>query len=196
MILGFDPWYMGAVDKDGVFWTGIYIFFTDHKPGVTVFQPGRLGRMANSVSPASTSRWKTRRAFVDAEIGRLALIMDSGGHSDRLPPMSPRLAKRDKDDLVLAPRDEDLATRNGPRPRTASPASRPGAYHRGRCTRRDRALKRLARRLVTSSPAGSADFSRLLLASNKPQGAGDADADVAFAAAFWLPCSFSARPAG
>lgn len=30
------PWYQGALATDDVFWTGIYIFFSDGKPGVTV----------------------------------------------------------------------------------------------------------------------------------------------------------------
>src|SRR5262249_51426573 len=30
------PWFKGARNSDDVFWTGAYIFFSDHKPGVTV----------------------------------------------------------------------------------------------------------------------------------------------------------------
>ncbi|MET1026378.1 MAG: hypothetical protein ABWY00_04360, partial [Dongiaceae bacterium] len=30
------PWYIGAQSTADVFWTGIYIFFTDRKPGLTV----------------------------------------------------------------------------------------------------------------------------------------------------------------
>jgi adenylate cyclase len=29
------PWYRGATAADGLFWTGVYIFFTTQKPGVT-----------------------------------------------------------------------------------------------------------------------------------------------------------------
>lgn len=40
---GYDPrerpWYEGAVRNDGLFWTDIYILFTDRKPGVTAAHP-------------------------------------------------------------------------------------------------------------------------------------------------------------
>jgi len=42
---GYDPrqrpWYEGAVASDGLFWTDIYILFTDRKPGVTAAHPLR-----------------------------------------------------------------------------------------------------------------------------------------------------------
>ncbi len=33
------PWYTGAADARGLFWTDVYIFFTDQKPGVTAAMP-------------------------------------------------------------------------------------------------------------------------------------------------------------
>jgi adenylate cyclase len=33
------PWYVGAVKKQALFWTDIYIFFTDQSPGITVSMP-------------------------------------------------------------------------------------------------------------------------------------------------------------
>jgi class 3 adenylate cyclase len=33
------PWYVGAVKNRGVFWTEVYIFFTDKKPGITAAYP-------------------------------------------------------------------------------------------------------------------------------------------------------------
>lgn len=33
------PWYQGAVKKNGVYWTDVYIFFTDQKPGITASMP-------------------------------------------------------------------------------------------------------------------------------------------------------------
>lgn len=33
------PWYIGAVKNRGVFWTEVYIFFTDKKPGITAAYP-------------------------------------------------------------------------------------------------------------------------------------------------------------
>jgi class 3 adenylate cyclase len=29
------PWYKGAIDSDRLFWTDVYIFFTDQRPGIT-----------------------------------------------------------------------------------------------------------------------------------------------------------------
>ena len=33
------PWYVGAVKEQALFWTEIYIFFTDQSPGITVSMP-------------------------------------------------------------------------------------------------------------------------------------------------------------
>ena len=33
------PWYVGAVKEQALFWTDIYIFFTDQSPGITVSMP-------------------------------------------------------------------------------------------------------------------------------------------------------------
>ena len=33
------PWYIGAVEARGLFWTDVYIFFSDQKPGVTAAMP-------------------------------------------------------------------------------------------------------------------------------------------------------------
>ena len=33
------PWYVGAVREQALFWTDIYIFFTDQSPGITVSMP-------------------------------------------------------------------------------------------------------------------------------------------------------------
>jgi len=35
------PWYVGAVKEGGIFWTDVYIFFTDKKPGITASYPVR-----------------------------------------------------------------------------------------------------------------------------------------------------------
>lgn len=33
------PWYTGAVKANGLYWTDVYIFFTDQKPGITAAMP-------------------------------------------------------------------------------------------------------------------------------------------------------------
>ena len=33
------PWYVGATEARGLFWTDVYIFFTDQQPGVTAAMP-------------------------------------------------------------------------------------------------------------------------------------------------------------
>jgi class 3 adenylate cyclase len=37
------PWYRGAVEKQSLYWSDIYIFFTDQKPGMTISLPIRRG---------------------------------------------------------------------------------------------------------------------------------------------------------
>ena len=85
------PWFTGALDTGDVYWTGIYIFFSDHKPGITVSsrvpEPGGLHRVFGvDVTLDELSRFlavagdRPRRARIDhgqrwprdrgAELGR------------------------------------------------------------------------------------------------------------------------------
>ena len=79
------PWYSGAVSTTGVFWTGVYIFFTDQKPGITAAKALRngkgelLGVIGLDIELTSLS------AFLGSlQIGRSgrAMIIGSGGGRD------------------------------------------------------------------------------------------------------------------
>jgi class 3 adenylate cyclase len=93
------PWYVGAVKAQGIFWTDIYIFFTDQSPGITVSMPlfnqdktlrGVLGvdlKLAElSTFLASLTIGVHGRAFIIDEHGRLIaypetdrMLKDVGG---------------------------------------------------------------------------------------------------------------------
>jgi ABC-type ATPase involved in cell division len=78
------PWYSGAVSTPGVFWTGVYIFFTDQKPGITAakaFRNGKgelLGVIGLDIELTSLSAFlgslqigRSGRAMIIDETGRL-----------------------------------------------------------------------------------------------------------------------------
>jgi class 3 adenylate cyclase len=81
------PWFKGALATDDVFWTGIYVFFTDRKPGVTVSsrvqEPGGIDR----VFGVDVTLDELSRFLSSLEIGKegRALIMDSDGRVIAVP---------------------------------------------------------------------------------------------------------------
>jgi len=81
------PWFQGALGTDDVFWTGIYIFFSDRKPGVTVStrlpEPGG----ANRVFGVDVTLEELSRFLSSLEIGKhgRALIMDDDGRLIAVP---------------------------------------------------------------------------------------------------------------
>ena len=76
------PWYIGAVDTPGVYWTDVYIFFTDRKPGITASKAFRddngelLGVVGVDIELENLSRF-----LGDLQIGRngRAMIIDEAG---------------------------------------------------------------------------------------------------------------------
>ena len=75
------PWYTGAAETDGVFWTGVYIFFTDQKPGLTASTryrgpDGRLHVLGADIMLEDLSHF-----LASLEIGRTgrAIIIDGSG---------------------------------------------------------------------------------------------------------------------
>lgn len=96
------PWYIGAVGTPGVFWTGVYIFFTDQKPGITAAKAFRndkgevLGVIGLDIELTSLS------AFLGSlQIGRSgrAMIIDETGRLVAYPEMS-RMMKQKGGELV------------------------------------------------------------------------------------------------
>ena len=81
------PWFQGAVETGDVFWTGIYIFFSDRKPGVTVStrvpEPGGFDR----VFGVDVTLEELSRFLASLEIGAdgRALIMDDAGQVIAVP---------------------------------------------------------------------------------------------------------------
>ncbi len=92
------PWYLGAAGTQGVFWTGVYIFFTDQMPGITAAKAFRdqngdvAGVVGLDIELASLS------AFLGAlEIGRSgrAMIVDDTGRLVAYPEMGRMLKQKD-----------------------------------------------------------------------------------------------------
>lgn len=81
------PWFKGALETQGVYWTGIYIFFSDHKPGITVSsrvpEPGGTSR----VFGVDVTLDELSRFLSSLEIGKdgRALIMDGEGRVIAVP---------------------------------------------------------------------------------------------------------------
>ena len=81
------PWFKGALEKGDVYWTGIYIFFTDKKPGITVSirvpEEGAFDR----VFGVDVTLEELSKFLSSLEIGNdgRALIMDDDGHVIALP---------------------------------------------------------------------------------------------------------------
>jgi class 3 adenylate cyclase len=81
------PWYQGALQGGEVFWTGIYIFFSDKKPGITVSTrvPGPSG--VDRVFGVDVTLEELSRFLSSLEIGThgRALIMDAEGRLIAVP---------------------------------------------------------------------------------------------------------------
>ena len=102
------PWYIGAVEARGLFWTDVYIFFTDQKPGVTVAMPviddndQLLGVLGADIELEALSTF-----LRNLSIGRSgqALIIDEQGRLV-VYPQTDRMLKRVGDTLQPAMLDE------------------------------------------------------------------------------------------
>jgi len=75
------PWYSGAAQTDGVFWTGVYVFFTDQKPGLTASAryrtpDGRLHVVGADITLEDLSHFLASLKI--RESGR-AIIIDGSG---------------------------------------------------------------------------------------------------------------------
>jgi class 3 adenylate cyclase len=81
------PWYEGALKSADVFWTGIYVFFSDGKPGITV--SARVPDDANGtrVVGVDVTLEELSRFLASLEIGAhgRAVIMDEDGRLIAVP---------------------------------------------------------------------------------------------------------------
>ena len=102
------PWYIGAAQARGLFWTDAYIFFTDQKPGVTAAMPvyddtdQLLGVLGADIELSELSNF-----FSNLTIGRngLALIVDQRGRLVAYPEVD-RMLKRVGDTIQPAMLEE------------------------------------------------------------------------------------------
>ena len=90
------PWYIGAAEARGLFWTDVYIFFTDQIPGVTAAMPvfddndQLLGVLGVDIALEELANF-----FKDLTIGRngQALIFDQEGRLVAYPQVNRMLKK-------------------------------------------------------------------------------------------------------
>ena len=102
------PWYLGAVKDKGLYWTDIYIFFTNQSPGVTasmpVFDPDKklLGVLGVDIKLAEVSAY-----LAGLTIGRhgQALIIDKQGRLVAYPEIN-RMLKEVEGELQPVMLDE------------------------------------------------------------------------------------------
>jgi class 3 adenylate cyclase len=75
------PWFIGAAETDGVFWTGVYVFFTDQKPGLTASVSYRGSDGGLQVLGADIELEDLSHFLASLKIGRTgrAVIIDGVG---------------------------------------------------------------------------------------------------------------------
>jgi hypothetical protein len=81
------PWYRGALTIEDVFWTGVYIFFTDRKPGITVSTRVRGVQNFDPIFGVDITLVELSRFLSSLSIGHKgrALIMDGQGRLIAVP---------------------------------------------------------------------------------------------------------------
>ena len=103
------PWYIGAIDTSGVFWSDMYIFFTDQKPGITISKAfcNKKGEIVGVVG--LDIELATLSQFLGTlEIGRNghAMIIDETGRLVAFPEIQRML--REKNGKIVAVRLNEM----------------------------------------------------------------------------------------
>ncbi|MDX2498939.1 MAG: cache domain-containing protein [Deltaproteobacteria bacterium] len=109
------PWYTGAVEARGLFWTDVYIFYTDQKPGITAAMPvidddGRLqGVLGTDIQIVELSHFlrnlsigRNGRALIIDQQGRLVAYPQAGRMLKRVGDTLQALTLDELDDSVLS----------------------------------------------------------------------------------------------
>jgi adenylate cyclase len=102
------PWYRGAAAGEGMFWTEVYVFFTDRKPGITAALPMRAADGGLAAVLGVDIDLKTLSSFLAGlEIGThgRAMIIDGAGKLVAFPDL-PRMLRQQGDELVTVRLDE------------------------------------------------------------------------------------------
>jgi class 3 adenylate cyclase len=102
------PWFIGAANTAGVYWTDVYIFFTDKKPGITASKAFRNdgGELVGVVGV--DIELENLSAFLsDLQIGRngRAMIIDESGRLVAFPEVR-RMMKQKGSEFVAAQMNE------------------------------------------------------------------------------------------
>jgi len=101
------PWYVRAMNTEGVAWTGVYVFFTDHVPGITAsrMHAERGGNV--NVFGADIRLDELSHFLAGLKIGSngRVLIFDANGTVVALPDMK-RMLRHDGDATVAARLDQ------------------------------------------------------------------------------------------
>jgi adenylate cyclase len=81
------PWFTGAAETEGVFWTGVYVFYTDQNPGLTASTRYRGPDNRLYVLGADITIENLSRFLSSLEIGATgrAIIMDGSGKAIATP---------------------------------------------------------------------------------------------------------------
>lgn len=101
------PWFEGALTAADVYWTGVYIFFSDKKPGITVSKRVAGPNDGYRVFGVDITLEELSRFLATLEIGSSgrALILDNDGNVIAAPDMT-SLAKQAGDDFGPQKLDE------------------------------------------------------------------------------------------
>lgn len=102
------PWYIGAAASDNLFWTEVYVFFTDQKPGLTAAvryrgPDGRLYVLGADITVEELSSFLSSLAI--GKTGK-AIIMEDNGRVIATPAGSDVVRKDAQGALITARIDE------------------------------------------------------------------------------------------
>jgi class 3 adenylate cyclase len=103
------PWYIGAAASDDLFWTGVYVFFTDRKPGLTAAARYRAADGRLQVLGADIWLDELSRFLASLKIGETgkAIIMDGAGGVIATPAAG-QIVRKDADGTLITAQVDEL----------------------------------------------------------------------------------------
>jgi len=102
------PWYTGALGDDNIHWTGVYIFYTDKKPGITVSDRVKDTDGRQRVFGVDITLEQLSQFLSSLEIGETgrAIIIDNDGRLIAVPDAEKML--RPSGDEFIPPRLDEI----------------------------------------------------------------------------------------